>query len=101
MQAAEDSEPGRMFQTPYAEAKQQYGQRLLFVPVAVVEEGAQKLRLLHDGSHHTPANHKIRARAHIPGPVVGDIAAALRDSEKRQEKNIGPAWDFAVAVARR
>lgn len=55
------------------------------------------MRLIHDGSHHILVNHKIRARDHILGPLIGDIAADLRDAEWHQEKNIGLVCDFAAA----
>lgn len=92
---AEDVANGRMRKLTYGEAKAKYGSRLLLGSLGVVEDGADKLRLIHDGSHHTIINHKIRARDHIPGPLVGDIAAELRDAERLSERNVGLVWDFA------
>lgn len=73
----EDLACGRMLRMTYGAAKAKFGQILLLGSFGVKKEGPDKMRLIHDGSHHTLINHKIRARGHIPGPLVGDIAADL------------------------
>ena len=62
-----------------------------------MEEGSDKFRLIHDGSHHTLVNHMIRARDHIPGPLVGDIAALMSDAEEDGERPLGIVWGFTAA----
>ena len=62
-----------------------------------MEEGSDKFRLIHDGSHHTLINHRIRARDHVPGPLVGDVAALMQDAEDHADKSLGLVWDFTSA----
>ena len=38
--------------------------------MGVIEEGTDKFRLIHSGTHHTLINNRIRARDHIPGLLV-------------------------------
>lgn len=42
-------------------------------------------------------NHRIRPRGHVPGPLVGDIAAVLKDAEECEERLLGLVWDFVSA----
>ena len=93
----EDVAAGRMIKTTYKEAKKEYGERLLIGALWVVEEGSEKFRLIHDGSHRTLVNHMIRARDHVPGPLVGDIAAMMKDAEDDNERSLGLVWDFTAA----
>lgn len=93
----EDLASVRMIKMTHKEAKDKYGERLLLGAMGVVEEGADKFRLIHDGSHHTLINHRIRARDHIPGPLVGDIAAMMKDAEDAEHKTLGLVWDFTSA----
>ena len=39
----------------------------------------------------------IRARGHIPGPLIGDIAAIMKDAEEDSERSLGLVWDFTAA----
>ena len=93
----EDLQAGRMIETSFGEARKRYGDRLLVGAVGVVEEGREKIRLIHDGTHKTLINNHIRARDHIPGPLVGDIAAEMLDAEGDGEAQVGIVWDFASA----
>ena len=93
----EDVELKRMVKMSFAEAKQKYGDRLMIGAMGVMEEGSDKFRLIHDGSHHTLINHRIRARGHVPGPLVGDVATLMQDAEENAEKSLGPVWDFTSA----
>ncbi len=68
---SEDIAEGRMIRTSYAEAKTKYGENLL------VEEGQEKFRLIHDGTHKVLINNRIRARDKLPSPIVYDIAAEM------------------------
>ena len=93
----EDLQSRRMIKTTFGEARLQYGERLLVGAVGVVEEGREKFRLIHDGTHKTLINNRIRTRDHIPGPLVGDIAAEMLDTEADGESQVGIVWDFASA----
>lgn len=84
---AEDIGCGRMKSINHKVAKELYGDRLLLGPMGVIEEGADQLRLVHDGSHSTLIIHRIRPRDHVPGALVEDIAAVFKDAEDGQENS--------------
>ena len=93
----EDFHNKRMIQMSHKDAKERYGDRLLLGAMGVVEEGSGKFHFINEGTRHTMINHRIGARGHVPGPMVGDIAAMLKDAEDENEKLLGLVWDFTSA----
>lgn len=64
---AEEVEKGRRAKMKFRVAKARNGEKRLVGASGVVDEGSNKLRLIHDGSFSTPINHKARTRDQIPG----------------------------------
>lgn len=78
----EDLAAGRTRKLSCKDAKDLYKERLLIGAMGVIEEGQNKFQLIHDGTHSTFMNN--RARDHLPGPLVGDLAAELQDLEGKR-----------------
>lgn len=93
----EDVAAGRMITTTVGAARKKNGERFLVGAISVIEEGREKFRLVHDGTHKTFINNRIRARDHIPGPLVGDMAKDLQETDDEGMLHIGVVWDFASA----
>ena len=49
----EDLADGKMVKRSFGAAKKEYGDRLLLGAMGMVEEGPDKFRVIHDGSHRT------------------------------------------------
>lgn len=87
----------RMVKMLYHDAKVKYNGRLLIGVMVVIEEGVDKFRLIHDGTHTTLISNRIRARVHILDPLIDNLAAELLDLEEKGGKQLGIVWDFASA----
>ena len=94
---SEDLAEGRMIKTSYAEAKTKYGENLLIGALGLVEEGQDKFRLIHDGTHKVLINNRIHARDMLPCPIVYDIAAEMAAVEDQAEAHLAIVWDFKSA----
>ena len=84
-----DFKTGRMVAMTYKEARERFGSRLLLGAMGIIEEGKEKFRLIHDGTHRVLINNRIRTRDHVPGPLVADIAGEMADTEKEGTPHIG------------
>ena len=90
-------QPGRLRRMSMKGAKSKYGDRLRVGALGLVEEGADKFRLIHDGTRKVGVNLRIRARDHIPSPLVSDISAEMAEVKDRRLPHIALVWDFESA----
>ena len=75
------------------QVQEEFGQRLHIGSLGMVEEGVDKFRLIHDGTHQVLVNSRIRPRDHVPNPTVMDLAAEMAELEA----TVGLVWDFKSA----
>jgi hypothetical protein len=93
----EDVAEGRMKKMTFQEAKRIYGQDLLIGAMGLVDEGKEKFRLIHDGTHRVLINNRIRTLDHLPSPMVSDISAEMAEVEETGEAHLALVWDFKSA----
>ena len=66
---------GRIVQMPAGEARRKWGERLAIASLALIQEGPDKFRLVHDGTNGVGINNRIRCRDASDSPMVTDIKA--------------------------
>ena len=86
-----------MIRTTYKEAKRIYGEKLLIGALGLIEEGPEKFRLIHDGTHRILMNNRVRELGQVSSPMVNDLAAELPEIEEERKKHLGPSLDFEGA----
>ena len=84
----EDLKSGKMIRSRYDEAKERYGERLAIGAMGLVEEGSDKLRLIHDGTHGILVNNRIRVRDELSSPMIQDISTELQEQEETGKKYV-------------
>ena len=94
---AEDVIAGRMIRMTYGEAKRRFGDKVLLGALGLVEEGPEKFRLVHDGTHLILMNNRIRVLDKVSSPMVNDLAAELAEIEEERMRHLGLTWDFEGA----
>ena len=93
----EDLKTGRMISTRYGATKARYGERLAIGAMGLVEEGSDKFRLIHDGTHGILVNNRIRVRDQLSSPMIQDLATELEEQEDTGRKYISVTWDYRQA----
>ena len=66
-------------------------------PLAVLIEGPDKMRVLHDGTHKTRVNHKVKCRDKLRSPGVREKHVQLRTNRAAGQIPISILADFARA----
>ena len=96
-----EQELGWMQETTVDQLKQEYGENFAISPLAVAEErkldGTMKLRVLHDGTHKTHVNNRIRCRDKLRSPGVREKHALLRINREKKNIAISILADFSNA----
>ena len=93
----EDLVSGRLVRMTYAQAKAIYGDRLLIGALGMVDEGQDRFRLIHDGTHVILVNNRIRPRDLVASPLIQDIAAEMAEIQDTKMSHISFVWDFKSA----
>jgi len=92
---------GWMLETTEEELRQEYGENYAISPLAVAEEkkldGTLKLRVLHDGTHKTHVNNRIRCRDKLRSPGVREKHSLLRINREKKNIAISILADFSNA----
>ena len=100
-QFKEEQEKGWMAEITEEELKSKYGNNYAVSPLAVAEEkkldGTMKLRVLHDGTHKTHINNRIRCRDKLRSPGVREKHTLLRLNRDRKNIAISILADFSNA----
>ncbi len=65
--------------------------------LGLVDEGKEKFRLIHDGTHRVLIKNHMRTLDHLPSPMVSDISAETVEVEEQREAHIALVWDFKSA----
>ena len=94
---ADDLKSRKLVMMTYSEAKRTYGDRLHIGAMGLVEEGKDKFRLIHDGTHYTLVNNKIRVRDQQRSPMIQDISAELHEQEESGLTYVAVTWDYQNA----
>ena len=94
---AEDLKSGRLIKMSFAEAKAKYGDKLLIGALGMVDEGNDRYRLIHDGTHRILVNNRIRPRDLVAFPLIQDIAVELAEIQDTKTSHICFIWDFKGA----
>ena len=74
-----------------------YGSNIAISPLAVLVESAEKFRVLHDGTHKTRVNHRVRCRDKLRSPGVREKHVQLRINRKSGDIPISILGDFSRA----
>ena len=93
----EDLLEKRMVLMTYAQAKSLYGDRLNIGALGLVDEGGDKFRLIHDGTHLILVNNRIRPRDLVSSPTIQDIATEMSEIQNTKSSHIAVVWDFKSA----
>ena len=80
---------GRMIRTTYVAAKRIYGEKFLIGALGLIEEGPEKFRLIHDGTHLILMNNRVRVLDQVSSPMVNDLTAELSEIEEERKKRLG------------
>ena len=81
----------------YSEARRRFGDKVLIGALGLVEEGPENFRLVHDGTHLTLMNNRVRVLDQVSSPMVNDLAAELAEIEEERMEHLGLSWDFKGA----
>ena len=87
-QFTKDYASGRIVFWRLSEARAFYGDRLAVGALGVIEEGPEKFRIIHDGSHEIKVNHRIRVLDQLATPLAADMMSVQREIHDDQE----PLW---------
>ena len=97
----EELQACRMVKMTLAEARKEFGEKLSVASLALIQEGPDKWRLIHDGTHGVLVNNRIRPLDRADSPTVMDISATNEDmAEWSQESGVSLftlVWDFSKA----
>ena len=93
----EDLLEKRMVLMSYGQAKALYGDRLHIGALGMVDEGGDKYRLIHDGTHLILVNNRIRPRELVSSPIIQDIATEMSEIQDTVSSHIALVWDFKSA----
>ena len=74
-----------------------YGQNVAVSPLAVLIEGPDKMRVLHDGTHKTRVNHRVKCRDKLRSPGVREKHVQLRTNRAAGQIPISILADFSRA----
>ena len=86
-QFKEEEQIGLMREYSEEEFYRKFGKNCAVSALAVIEEdGGNKIRIIHDGTHKTMINHKIKCRDKLRCPGVPEMHTIMR--ERRQQKQI-------------
>jgi hypothetical protein len=67
--------PPRIILMTRREAEERWGKDLYVGALAVIEEGEDKWRIVHDATHEIFVNHRIRVRDQLTSPMASDLQA--------------------------
>ena len=84
----EDLKAVRLIKMTFAEAKAKYGDRLLIGALGMVDEGNDRYRLIHDGTHVILVNNRIRTRDLVAFPLIQDIAVEMAEVQETKSSHI-------------
>ena len=92
---------GRVRETSVREARREYGDRLAIASLALIQEGPDKWRIVHDGTNGVRVNTRIRPRDQGDFPTVIDMKAILEEMSEEKD-TLGTTfftmtWDFMKA----
>ena len=97
-QFKEEEQLGLMKEYPQEEFLKKYGANHAVSALAVIEEdGGKKIRVLHDGTHKTMVNHKIKCRDKVRFPGVAEKHTLMRERKGKAQIAISLLADFTKA----
>ena len=96
-QFRQEEKEGFMMEISDAELKAKYGDSYAISPLAVLVEGPNKIRVIHDGTHKTRINHKIKCLDKLRSPGVREKHVQLRRNRERGVIPISVLADFSKA----
>ena len=96
-QFRQEEKEGFMIEMEDAAVKEKYGDRFAISPLAVLVEGPGKIRVIHDGTHKTRINHRIRCRDKLRSPGVREKHLQLRQNRQNGVIPISILADFSKA----
>ena len=92
-QFQEEAERGAMVKLAWGEAVAKYGSRLRVASLGALPKGEGVYRVIHDGTHGTGVNGRIRVRDQLECPTAGDLGQAVEELER-------PTFVLATDVSR-
>ena len=97
-QFREEEQMGLMKEFTEAEFYRTYGKDFAISALAViVEEGGQKIRVIHDATHKTCVNHRIKCRDKLRFPGVKEKHQLMRERRVKGEIVLSLLADFTKA----
>ena len=95
----EEAAHGWMEEMSDAEARKQFGKDLLVASLGAVEE-KDKVRVVHDGTHHVHVNNRIRVRDQLRCPGAGELKVLMRERMEQGGRFFAILGDIAKAHRR-
>lgn len=96
-QFRQEEKEGFMMEISDTELKSKYGSSYAISPLAVLVEGPGKIRVIHDGTHKTRINHRIKCLDKLRSPGVREKHVQLRRNRERGVIPISILADFSKA----
>ena len=97
-QFREEEEMGLMKEFTEADFYKTYGEHFAISALAVIiEEGGEKFRVIHDATHKTCVNHRIKCRDKLRFPGVKEKHQLMRERRDRKEFVLSLLGDFTKA----
>ena len=95
----EEARMGWMIEMSDSEARESFGEDLLIASLGAVEE-KDKVRVVHDGTHHVHVNNRIKVRDQLRCPGAGELRALMQEKADVGGKFFGILGDISKAHRR-
>ena len=96
-QFKQEEKEGFMLEISDEELRKRYGTNFAISPLAVLVENPEKIRVIHDGTHKTRINHRIKCVDKLRAPGVREKHVQLRGNRDRGVIPISILADFSKA----
>ena len=104
IEVEEEVKAGRMIMMTKTAALEKYQNRLAVASLALIQEGPEKWRMVHDGTNGVLMNNRIRTRDQSDSPTVSDLKAITEEMSEEKTKArtsfLSMTWDFEKAHRR-
>eukprot|EP00973_Karenia_brevis_P005004 689319-Karenia_brevis.AAC.1 len=89
-----------MREVPLAEARAEYGNKLVMAAIGALEKDDSSFRIIHDATHGVKVNPRIRQRDQVRYPAVAEKAKILGKAAIRKMTHFGLKADVSKAHRR-
>ena len=97
-QFKEEEQIGLMREYSEADFYKKFGKNVAISALAVIEEdGGNKIRVIHDGTHKTMINHRIKSRDKLRCPGVPEMHTIMRERRRQSQICMSLKADFTKA----